>query len=196
MTVPGIRSSSQEALRLDIAGHRAGLKGSMRMHALTSQIVLYLIAQESLRCILQDQLQNTAPEQPQAFLVGTAVNQDGRSSSLTAPNGPAQQAVIIAAMAASGTSPSHMALLQMHGTGTPLGDPIEIGAATAVLESSRQADDLPWVLAAGKTSFGHQEPAAGECLVNATRTSCLDALLVPAGGSEDAKQSKPEQRVL
>jgi acyl transferase domain-containing protein len=58
-----------------------------------------------------------------AVLVATAVNQDGRSSSLTAPNGPSQQAVIGAALAAAGVGPGDVGLLEMHGTGTPLGEP-------------------------------------------------------------------------
>ena len=105
-----------------------------------------------------------ASDTPQALLVGTAVNQDGRSSSLTAPNGPAQQAVITAALAVNGMHASQVAGLQMHGTGTPLGDPIEVGAATAVYKAgSGTNEDMvsPKFLAAGKTSFGHQEPAAG-----------------------------------
>ena len=52
-----------------------------------------------------------------ALLSGTAVNQDGRSSSLTAPNGPAQQVVIRAALADGGLSPAAMTALSMHGTG-------------------------------------------------------------------------------
>ena len=57
-----------------------------------------------------------------AVLAATAVNQDGRSSSLTAPNGPSQQAVIRAALAAAGMGPQDIGLLEMHGTGTPLGE--------------------------------------------------------------------------
>ena len=60
--------------------------------------------------------------------------QDGRSSSLTAPNGPAQQAAICAALEAADLAPAPLGGLQLHGTGTPLGDPIEIGAAAAVVE--------------------------------------------------------------
>ncbi|KAK9815806.1 hypothetical protein WJX72_009873 [[Myrmecia] bisecta] len=67
------------------------------------------------------------------MLAGSAVNQDGRSSSLTAPNGPSQQAVMRAALGSQALAPADVQHLQMHGTGTSLGDPIEIGAATAVL---------------------------------------------------------------
>ena len=59
-------------------------------------------------------------------LLGSAVNQDGRSSSLTAPNGPAQQAVVRAALACGSLEPSAIGTLQLHGTGTALGDPIEV----------------------------------------------------------------------
>ncbi len=65
--------------------------------------------------------------------------QDGRSSSLTAPNGPAQQEVIRAAMTAA-SQPSLQAL-EMHGTGTSLGDPIEMGAACAVIGQVRSTLD-------------------------------------------------------
>ena len=55
------------------------------------------------------------------MLRGTFVNQDGRSSSLTAPNGPSQQAVIRGALSAAGANHSDVRVLEMHGTGTPLG---------------------------------------------------------------------------
>ena len=66
-------------------------------------------------------------------LLGTAVNQDGRSSALTAPNGPAQQMVVRSALQHKALHGGDVSLIQMHGTGTPLGDPIEVGALNAVL---------------------------------------------------------------
>ena len=90
-------------------------------------------------------------------LRGTFVNQDGRSSSLTAPNGPAQQGVLRGALAAAGLLPRHIAGLEMHGTGTPLGDPIEVGAATTVLPGA----GAPLRFSAAKSRYGHAEPAAG-----------------------------------
>ena len=57
-------------------------------------------------------------------LQGSAVNQDGRSSSLTAPNGPSQKQLIVAALLAAGLERERLACIAVHGTGTPLGDPI------------------------------------------------------------------------
>merc|ERR1712078_293599 len=91
-------------------------------------------------------------------LRGSAVNQDGRSSSLTAPNGPSQQQVMLASLKRAGASPASVTVLEMHGTGTPLGDPIEVGAAGAVLWTDRRA---PLVWAAAKSAVGHTEPGAG-----------------------------------
>lgn len=59
---------------------------------------------------------------------GSAYNQDGRSSGLTAPNGPAQSMLVRTALQVAGALPHHVGLVSMHGTGTPLGDPIEVNA--------------------------------------------------------------------
>ena len=77
---------------------------------------------------------------PLALLAGSAVNQDGRSSGLTAPNGPAQQDVVRAALADGGLAPPQRArAVSMHGTGTPLGDPIEVGARRRCLAAPAPA---------------------------------------------------------
>jgi 3-oxoacyl-(acyl-carrier-protein) synthase/acyl carrier protein len=100
-----------------------------------------------------------------AILRATAVNQDGRSSSLTAPNGPAQQEVVRAALAAAHLAVFELSGVEMHGTGTGLGDPIEIGALAAVVEGAERAGGgraaPPLVLMASKSLMGHSEPAAG-----------------------------------
>jgi len=67
------------------------------------------------------------------LLVATAVNTNGRASSLTAPNGPAQQVLLRDALAFAGLRAGDVSGLQMHSNGTALGDPIEVGAASAVL---------------------------------------------------------------
>ena len=81
--------------------------------------------------------------------------QDGRSSSLTAPHGPSQQAVILGALAAASLVPADIHGLEMHGTGTPLGDPIELGAASTVLGGSAVGGvQIPLQLTAAKALTG------------------------------------------
>jgi len=97
-----------------------------------------------------------------AVLAGSAINQDGRSGALTAPSGPAQQAVIRAALGAAALAASDVVGLEMHGTGTPLGDPIEVGAARAALRPSPLPPaSSPLSLSAAKARLLHTEPAAG-----------------------------------
>ncbi|MEM9219945.1 MAG: beta-ketoacyl synthase N-terminal-like domain-containing protein [Cyanobacteria bacterium P01_F01_bin.150] len=67
-----------------------------------------------------------------ALILGSAVNHDGRTSGLTVPNGPAQQAVIRQALKASRIDPQAVRYIETHGTGTALGDPIEVGALAEV----------------------------------------------------------------
>ncbi len=94
-------------------------------------------------------------------LLAAAVNQDGKSSSLTAPNGPAQQALIKAALQVAHLAAAEVGSMQLHGTGTALGDPIEVNATLSVLMNKRTAKDGSIVLCAAKAAFGHAEPAAG-----------------------------------
>ena len=91
---------------------------------------------------------------------GCAVRQDGKSASLTAPSGLAQQALIRAALADAGATASDVDVLEAHGTGTSLGDPIEAGSLASTVLVERAPDE---VLAAGsgKANVGHTEPAAG-----------------------------------
>ena len=94
------------------------------------------------------------------LFAGSAINQDGRSSSLTAPRGPAQRDAIHAALASATLSPGNLAGLELHGTGTSLGDPIELGAAQ-LLVNERAGRTSPLLLLAMKSHAGHAEPAAG-----------------------------------
>ena len=94
-----------------------------------------------------------------AVVSGSAMNHDGRSNGLTAPSGAAQEEVIGAALARAGVQPSQIDYVETHGTGTPLGDSIEVGAIAATFGGSPR--DRPLVLGAVKTNIGHLEAAAG-----------------------------------
>jgi acyl transferase domain-containing protein/acyl carrier protein len=96
----------------------------------------------------------------QAVIRGSAINQDGRSSSLSAPNAESQQAVIRLALRRSGIDPASISYVETHGSGTPLGDPIEVGALSEVL--GHCGDQVPpCMLGAVKTNIGHLDTAAG-----------------------------------
>lgn len=95
-----------------------------------------------------------------AVVRGSAVNSDGRSNGLMAPNPAAQAAVLRAACADAGVEPADIDYVEAHGTGTPLGDPIEARALGAVYGRGRQPE-APLLVGAVKTNLGHLEAAAG-----------------------------------
>jgi acyl transferase domain-containing protein/acyl carrier protein len=95
-----------------------------------------------------------------AVLRGSAINQDGRSSGITAPNGPSQEAVIRSALTSAGVNPADVSYVETHGTGTSLGDPIEVRALNGVFAPSRTRERA-LVIGSVKTNIGHLESAAG-----------------------------------
>ncbi len=95
-----------------------------------------------------------------AVIRGSAVNQDGRSNGLTAPSGLAQQAVIRAALAAARVEAASIGYVETHGTGTSLGDPIEVEALVETLGPGRDPRRI-CRLGSVKTNIGHLEAAAG-----------------------------------
>jgi len=95
-----------------------------------------------------------------ALIRGTAVNQDGRSTVITSPNGLAQQAVIRRALANGRVQPGQVGYIEAHGTGTSIGDPIEVEALIEALGKGGK-DALPCALTSVKTNIGHAEAAAG-----------------------------------
>eukprot|EP00887_Chlorella_sp_A99_P003362 scaffold26.g3362.t1 len=96
-----------------------------------------------------------------AVLRSSSVNQDGKSSGLTAPNGPAQTKLVLSALQHGGVEASCLRFVAVHGTGTPLGDPIEVGGLGAALRSGHETSTAPLVVGSVKSCYGHTEGTAG-----------------------------------
>ena len=95
-----------------------------------------------------------------AVIRGTSVNQDGASQGLTVPSGRVQERAISEALARAGVAPSEIDYLEAHGTGTVVGDPIEVNAAAQVYRKGRDPR-CPVLIGSVKTNIGHLGPAAG-----------------------------------
>jgi len=91
-----------------------------------------------------------------AVVRGTAANQDGRSATITTPSADAQTAVYGAALAEAGVDARSVGMVEAHGPGTPVGDPIEYASLAKVY-----GIDGPCALASVKTNFGHTQSASG-----------------------------------
>ncbi|GCE15770.1 type I polyketide synthase [Tengunoibacter tsumagoiensis] len=96
----------------------------------------------------------------QAVIRGSAVNQDGRSNGLTAPNRLSQEEVLRQALRAAQLLPQQISYVEAHGSGTALGDPIEMGALDTVYNGERDPAQ-PLIVGAVKTNIGHLAGAAG-----------------------------------
>jgi acyl transferase domain-containing protein len=114
---------------------------------------------------------------------GSAVRQDGRSASLTAPNGQAQADLIVVAHVRAGMVADVVALHEAHGTGTALGDPIEVGSLVSAVLARRSESAQAVHVGSFKANIGHAEASAGAAgllkvmLEAATRASAPNAQL-------------------
>lgn len=94
-----------------------------------------------------------------ALVRGSALNQDGASGGFTVPSGLSQEKVFRQALKNGGVDPAQVDYIETHGTGTPLGDPIEVRAiGNAYCEVPRER---PLKIGSVKTNVGHLEAAAG-----------------------------------
>lgn len=94
-------------------------------------------------------------------LAGSQANQDGRSASLTAPNGPAQEKCLNAVLRECHLTPTEVDCFECHGTGTSLGDPIEVGSFRKVMSATPRKE--PLVITSSKSNVAHGEGGAGFC---------------------------------
>jgi natural product biosynthesis luciferase-like monooxygenase protein/amino acid adenylation domain-containing protein len=117
-----------------------------------------------------------------AVLLGMAVTQDGRSNGLTAPRQEAQEEVLRRALRDAGVGPERVGYVECHGSGTPLGDLIEVQALAAVFAASRRRPGVaPCRLGAVKAAIGHLEAAAGMAGLTAAIRALETATFPPLG---------------
>jgi len=114
-------------------------------------------------------------EEAFATVIGACLNQDGRSASMTAPNGPSQSECIRGSMREAGLTANQVTCAECHGTGTALGDPIEVGALKAVM----QERVVPIYQTSAKAHIGHLEAAAGMAGIVKCMMMCVAACGTP-----------------
>ncbi|MEE1281187.1 MAG: beta-ketoacyl synthase N-terminal-like domain-containing protein [Acutalibacteraceae bacterium] len=117
-----------------------------------------------------------------AVICGGAINNDGASSGLTVPNGNAQRIVIEDALKNCERNPNEISYLETHGTGTSLGDPIEVKAIQEVFGETKRKE--PLILGAVKGNIGHLESAAGVASLIKVVLSLYHKEIVPVSNYE------------
>lgn len=90
----------------------------------------------------------------------TALNQDGRTPTLTSPSEQAQEELVLSCYRNAGLDPTETTYVEAHGTGTRVGDPIEISAFSRALNRDRPVNE-PLFIGSVKSNIGHAETASG-----------------------------------
>ncbi|WP_344077889.1 type I polyketide synthase, partial [Nocardiopsis metallicus] len=129
-----------------------------------------------------------------AVILGSAVNNDGATEGLTVPGSEAQERVIARAVEQAGVRPQDVQYVELHGTGTPVGDPIEAAALGAALGSSRDGGH-PLRVGSVKTNIGHLEGAAGIAGLIKTLLSLEHRELPPSLNFASANPAIPLERL-
>lgn len=117
-----------------------------------------------------------------AEIAGTAVGSDGRSNGLRAPNGRAQQETVRAAWSRAGLDPRSAGYFECHGTGTVLGDAVEVAALAAVVAPGTSARTEPIWIGSVKSAIGHPEAAAGVIGLITAALSVHHGVIAPMHG--------------
>lgn len=113
-----------------------------------------------------------------AIIRSTTVNHDGPSSGISVPSGVAQAKLILEALEKAKLQPTDISYIEAHGTGTKVGDPIEVGAIQATYGKGRTADN-PLLLGSVKSNIGHLEGAAGIAGVIKLVLSLIHGIIPP-----------------
>ncbi len=148
-----------------------GYQGSMAMEAVESQdgVIRSFDARangtvwgEGVAMVLLKPLARAIADRDHihAIIRGSAVNNDGASSGLTAPDAESQEAVIVRAWRKAGIDPANLGYIEAHGTGTVLGDPIEFKGLTAAFRRFTQKRQF-CAIGSLKTNMGHLVAASG-----------------------------------
>jgi polyketide synthase 5 len=140
------------------AGSAEGmLSPTGRCHAFDAAADGFAVSEGSVVLLLKRLTDATADgDRILAVLRGTAANQDGRTVNISVPSARAQTAVYRTALAAAGVDPATVGMVEAHGPGTPVGDPIEYESLANVYGITG-----PTALASVKTNFGHAQSASG-----------------------------------
>ncbi|KAK2054714.1 hypothetical protein LY76DRAFT_638245 [Colletotrichum caudatum] len=117
-----------------------------------------------------------------AIIRGSALNQDGKTPTITTPSQEAQERLMGACYRSCGLDPGETGFVEAHGTGTPTGDPIEVAAIANVIASASPPGSDPLLLGSVKSAIGHTEAASG--LASVIKVVCaLEAGVVPPNGN-------------
>ncbi|CAH9068467.1 Polyketide synthase PksJ [Pseudoalteromonas holothuriae] len=136
---------------------------------------------EGVGAILLKTLANAEKDNDSIYAVikGTAINHGGKSNGYTVPDPVAQAQVIQDALQVAGVSPASISYLEAHGTGTSLGDPIEVAGLTKVFANQRESSSV-CALGSVKSNIGHLESAAGVAAITKVILQLKHSMLVPS----------------
>lgn len=113
------------------------------------------------------------------LIIGSAINQDGKTNGIMAPNGPSQTALIESVYRKFQIDPNTISYIEAHGTGTQLGDPIEVNALAAAYKTFTTQTQY-CAIGSVKTNIGHTTTAAGVCGLIKTLLCLKNKKLVPS----------------